>query len=61
MEIGTDTDILLSSFNATDANYDTPWEGGTRAGFSFSTCMCTPCRAGGLLKWVGMEGQAEEP
>lgn len=34
-EIGTDIDILLSSFNATDANHETPGEIETRAGFSF--------------------------
>lgn len=35
-EIGTDIDILLSSFNATDANHEKPGEREARAGFSFS-------------------------
>lgn len=34
-EIGTDINILLSSFNVTDANHETPGETETGAGFSF--------------------------
>lgn len=34
-KIGTDIDILLSSFNATDANLETPGETEMRLGLAF--------------------------
>lgn len=36
MRIGTDVDILLSSFKATDTNHETPEGTETRAGLGFS-------------------------
>lgn len=56
-KIGTDTDILLSSFNATDVNHDNRGTE-TRAGFRFSKPSVFPLRAGGLLRWTGMGSQA---
>lgn len=55
MEIGTDTDILLSSFAATDANHDTPEGGGTRAGSSFSKRMFPS--PGGSFAETGANGR----
>lgn len=55
-KIGTDTDILLSSFNVTDANHDTRGTE-TRAGFRFSKPSVFPLRGW----WVAKMDRDGEP
>lgn len=57
-KIGTDIDILLSSFNATDANHDTKGTE-TRAGFRFSKPNVFPLRGWRVAQMDGEPGQGQ--
>lgn len=46
MKVGTDTERLLSSFSATDANHGTPGKQKQGLGLAFLSEGCSPCRAG---------------